>query len=95
MRGLPQEKEQIQLAGADYQRALDLYQKSAGWGNATARIVQVQASLDSVNTRLQEIAQGQQQPDPVAEKRGRVAGAIVRLIDALRDKSTRKNANDH
>ena len=95
VRGLPQEKEQIQLAGADYQRALDLYQKSAGWGNATARIVQVQASLDSVNTRLQEIAQGQQQPDPVAEKRGRVAGAIVRLIDALRDKSTRKNANDH
>jgi tetratricopeptide (TPR) repeat protein len=95
IRGMPQEKDQIQQAADDYQRALDLYQKSAGFGSSTARIKEVQASLESVNTRLQQIAKGQEPPDPVAQKRGRVFGAIVGLFRALRDKSTKKDGSDH
>jgi tetrahydromethanopterin S-methyltransferase subunit F len=94
VRGLPQEKEQIQQAADDYQRALELYQKSAGWGNATARIKEVQGSLESVNTRLQQIAQGQE-PEAAAVRHNRVAGAIIGLINALRDKSTKKDGSDH
>lgn len=95
VRGLPQEKEQIQQAADDYQRALDLYQKSAGWGNSTARIKEVQGSLESVNTRLQQIAQGQEPPEAAAVRHNRVAGAIIGLINALRDKSTKKDGSDH
>jgi serine/threonine-protein kinase len=95
VRGLPQEKEQIQQAAADYQRALDLYQKSAGYGNATSRIVLVQTDMESVNTRLQQIALGQDQLEPLARQHGPVVKAIVGLIDALRDKSTKKNDPDH
>jgi hypothetical protein len=72
-----------------------LYQKSAGWGNSTARIKEVEASLESVNTRLQQIAQGQEQPDPVAARHNKVAGAIIGLINALRDKSTKKDGSSH
>jgi tetratricopeptide (TPR) repeat protein/predicted Ser/Thr protein kinase len=89
VRGLPQEKQQIQQAADDYRRALDLYQKSAGWGNSTARIKDVQTSLESVNTRLEQIAQ--EQEDPVAARRSKVAGAIIGLFHALRDKSTKKD----
>ncbi len=55
IRGLPQEKDQISRAAADYQRALDLYRSIVPYGNSNAQIKRVQASLDSVNTRLQEI----------------------------------------
>jgi len=89
VRGLPQEKQQIQQAGDDYQRALDLYQKSAGWGDSNMRIGQVQTSLESVNTRLQQLAMGDGQDEEQA-KHGKVAGAIIGLINALRDKSTKK-----
>jgi len=82
VRDLPQEKEQIQQAANDYQRALDLYQKSAGWGSAGMRIVQVQKDLESVNTRLQQIDSSEDKPG--------VAGKILGLIEALRDKSTKK-----
>jgi len=95
VRGLPQEKDQIQQAADDYKRALDLYQKSAGWVNAAARIKEVQASLESVNTRLQQIELGQQQPDPVAQRHGKVAEAIIGLVNALRDKSTKKDGSEH
>ncbi|PWT89313.1 MAG: hypothetical protein C5B56_07335, partial [Proteobacteria bacterium] len=53
VRGLPQEKDQITRARDDYQRALELYQAIAPYGNANASIVRVQNSLDSVNFRLQ------------------------------------------
>jgi tetratricopeptide (TPR) repeat protein len=89
VRGLPQEKDEIQRAASDYQRALDLYQKSNGWGNAALRIAEMQASLESAKTRLQQIEQGDQ--DPIA-RRGRVAGAIIGLINALRNKSTKKDS---
>ena len=92
VRGLPQEKVQIQQAANDYQRALDLYQKSAGWGNATARIAEMQASLESANTRLAQIAQEQELTEKEEKKRS-VANAILGLFNALRDKATKKS--DH
>ena len=59
VRGLPQEKDQIQRAADDYRRSLELYQSIAPYGNANANIARVQASLESANFRLQEIAQAQ------------------------------------
>ena len=56
VRGLPQEKDQIQRAGDDYRHALDLYQSIAPYGNSSSYVASVQSSLNSVNTRLQEIA---------------------------------------
>jgi len=85
VRGLPQEKDQIQRAADDYKRALDLYQQSAPYGNANARIGQVQSSLESANFRLAEIEREAQAS--AAPEHGRVAGAIVGLIDALRGKA--------
>jgi serine/threonine protein kinase len=58
VRGLPQEKDQIQRAADDYKRALDLYQQVAPYGNANRQILRVQNSLESVNTRLQQIQSG-------------------------------------
>jgi tetratricopeptide (TPR) repeat protein/predicted Ser/Thr protein kinase len=55
IQGLPQEKDQISRAGGDYQHALNLYQSVVPYGNSNVQIKRVQASLDSVNTRLQEI----------------------------------------
>jgi hypothetical protein len=63
VRGLPPEKDQIQLAADDYKRAEELYQSVAPWGKAFANIARVRLSLDSVNFRLHEIDQ-QQQPQP-------------------------------
>ena len=93
VRGLPPEKDQIQQAADDYQRALDLYQKSNGWGNAALRVPEMQASLESARTRLQQIALGDQEPEAV--RHNKVAGAIIGLINALRNKSTKKDENDH
>ncbi len=88
VRGLPQEKDQVQRAADDYKRALDLYQQSAPYGNANVRVDEVESSLESVNFRLTEIDQeGQTTVEP---QRGKVAGAIVGLIDALRGKTERK-----
>jgi TPR repeat protein len=56
VRGLPQEKEQLQRAQQDYQSALDLYQEIAPFGNSSAQIVRVQADSESVRNRLQQIA---------------------------------------
>jgi eukaryotic-like serine/threonine-protein kinase len=56
VRGLPQEKDQIERARDDYRRALELYQDIAPWGNANASIVRVQTSLESVEFRLAEVA---------------------------------------
>ena len=83
VRGLPQEKDQIQRAADDYKRALDLYQQSVGYGSAATRIDQVLKSLDSVNFRLQEIEQAKDGGEAAARE-PRVAGAIIGLIQALR-----------
>ena len=58
IRGLPQEKDQIQRAADDYRRALELYQGIAPYGNASASIVRVQQSLESVNFRLRQLEEG-------------------------------------
>ena len=42
VRGLPQEKDQIERADDDYQQALKLYQEIAPWGKAIANIPVVQ-----------------------------------------------------
>ncbi len=55
VRGLPQEKDEVERAAGDYRRALDLYQSVAPYGNASVGIVRVQTSLESVNTRLEQI----------------------------------------
>jgi len=55
IRGLPQEKDQISRAAGDYQQALNLYQSIVPYGNSNVQIKRVQASLDSANTRLQEV----------------------------------------
>jgi hypothetical protein len=55
IQGLPQEKDQIGRAAGDYQHALNLYQSIVPYGNSNAQIKRVQASLDSANTRLQEV----------------------------------------
>lgn len=55
VRGLPQEKDQLNRAAADYTRALNLYQETAPYNNAGANIKRVQISLDGVTARLQEI----------------------------------------
>jgi tetratricopeptide (TPR) repeat protein len=55
--GLPQEKDEVDRAAGDFARALDLYQGVAPYGNASAGIVRVQASLVIVRARLQQIAE--------------------------------------
>jgi tetratricopeptide (TPR) repeat protein len=78
VRGLPQEKEQITRARDDYQRALQLYQGIAPYGNANAAIVRVEDSLDSVNYRLQEI-----ENPPVNNSDSGGGGAIEKLRKLL------------
>jgi len=58
VRGLPQEKDQIERVEDDYKRALDLYQGIAPYGNANDGIVRVEKSLESVGSRLDQIALG-------------------------------------
>jgi tetratricopeptide (TPR) repeat protein/predicted Ser/Thr protein kinase len=55
VRGLPQEKDEVDRAAADYHRALDLYQSAAPYGNASGGIVRVEAALQAVNARLELI----------------------------------------
>ena len=43
VRGLPQEKDQVQKVADDYQRALQLYQEIAPYGNASAMIARVES----------------------------------------------------
>ncbi len=62
VRGLPQEKDQLQRSGDDYRRALRLYQEIAPYGNAAAKITRVQSSLESVDYRLKEIQTGSSSP---------------------------------
>lgn len=52
VRGLPQEKDQIQRAASDYQKAIDIYQSIVPYGNSSAQIGKLQHSLDVANGRL-------------------------------------------
>jgi tetratricopeptide (TPR) repeat protein len=55
VRGLPPEKDQIQRAADDYQRALELYRGLGSFGKAPVNVARVQQSLEQVNQRLHEI----------------------------------------
>ncbi|MFN7999221.1 MAG: serine/threonine-protein kinase [Bryobacteraceae bacterium] len=55
IRGLPQERDQIEKSQDDYKRALELYQNIAPYGNATSNIMRVQKSLEAVQFRLEEV----------------------------------------
>jgi eukaryotic-like serine/threonine-protein kinase len=59
IRGLPQEKEQMERVANDYKMALDLYQSVAPYGNASVQIARVQKDLESVNARTQQLSQGE------------------------------------
>jgi serine/threonine protein kinase len=55
VRGLPQEKDELARALSDYQRALELYQSITPFGNSAAFIEDINASVDSIQFRLNEI----------------------------------------
>ncbi|MEO8368532.1 MAG: serine/threonine-protein kinase [Candidatus Solibacter sp.] len=55
VRGLPPEKDQIQRAADDYNRAEELYQGISPWGKSIVNLVRVRVSLESVNFRLHQI----------------------------------------
>jgi hypothetical protein len=55
IRGLPQEKDEVQKAVNDYNRALELYQQITPYGNASTGIIRVQAALQGVKGRLLEL----------------------------------------
>ena len=55
VRGLPQEKDQIQKAADDYRRALELYQGIVPYSSANVNIVRVQGSLSAIEYRLAEL----------------------------------------
>jgi tetratricopeptide (TPR) repeat protein len=76
VRGLPQERDQIDRARQDYQRSMGLYQEIAPYGNASASIMRVQGSLDSVNSRLGQI--------DAEQAAGQVTGAAAVVGDVLR-----------
>ena len=68
MRGLPQERDQVQRTVTDYQEALDLYQSIVPYPKASAGVARVESSLESAKTRLQEIDAGQNaQPGQVGQ----------------------------
>lgn len=64
MRGLPQERDQVERAAKDYKEALDLYQSVLPYPKAANGVARAQTSLVSANYRLQEIAAGQTQAVP-------------------------------
>lgn len=55
VRGLPQEKDQIQKAADDYRRALELYQGIVPYSSANVNIVRVQGNLSAIEYRLEEL----------------------------------------
>jgi tetratricopeptide (TPR) repeat protein/predicted Ser/Thr protein kinase len=55
VRGLPQEKDQIQKAADDYRRALELYQGIVPYSSANVNIVRLQSSLFAIESRLAEL----------------------------------------
>ncbi len=59
IRGLPQEKEQMERVANDYKMALDLYESIAPYGNANVQIARVQKDLEAVNARTQQLSQSE------------------------------------
>ncbi|MBV9506719.1 MAG: serine/threonine protein kinase [Acidobacteriia bacterium] len=59
VRGLPQERDEIQHAEDDYKRALQLYQQIAPYGNSNDGIVKIEKSLESVDFRLNQLGSAQ------------------------------------
>ena len=59
VRGLPQEKDQIQKAADDYRRALELYQGIVPYSSANINIVRVQGSLSAIEYRLADLQSDQ------------------------------------
>ncbi|HLK69945.1 MAG TPA: serine/threonine-protein kinase [Bryobacteraceae bacterium] len=55
MRGLPQEKDLLERAREDYGRAIQLYQAIIPYAKASDNILKVQARLDEVSERIQEL----------------------------------------
>ncbi|HUA60135.1 MAG TPA: serine/threonine-protein kinase [Verrucomicrobiae bacterium] len=62
VRGLPQEKDEIDRAAADYNRALELYQGIEPYGHSTKSAARVQSSMEAVTGRLGEIQSGGKSP---------------------------------
>jgi tetratricopeptide (TPR) repeat protein len=58
IQGLPQEKDEVQKAHDDYNRALRLYQEIAPYGNANTNIVRLQGVLSAVEYRLRRLQGG-------------------------------------
>jgi predicted Ser/Thr protein kinase/tetratricopeptide (TPR) repeat protein len=58
LRGMPREKDQIERAAADFNRALELYQGIVPFGHATKSAAVAQSGLDGANSRLAQIAAG-------------------------------------
>jgi len=58
VRGMPREKDQIERAAADFNRALELYQGIVPFGHATKSAALAQSGLDGANSRLAQIAAG-------------------------------------
>lgn len=56
--GLPQEKDMLKKCAEDYERALELYQGIAPYGNASANVVRVQEKLDRVKQRIDKLDGG-------------------------------------
>jgi serine/threonine protein kinase len=55
VRGLPQERDQIQKAADDYRRALELYQGIVPYSSANVNIVRVAGSLSAIEYRLAQL----------------------------------------
>jgi eukaryotic-like serine/threonine-protein kinase len=62
VRGMPEEKDQIERAADDYKRALQLYQQIAPYGNANDGIVRVGISLIAVEFRLHQLGPDKENP---------------------------------
>jgi tetratricopeptide (TPR) repeat protein len=58
VRGLPQEKDRMESAAADYSRALELYRGIAPYGHATKSAAAAQSGVDAATSRLAQIVVG-------------------------------------
>jgi serine/threonine protein kinase/tetratricopeptide (TPR) repeat protein len=55
VKNLPQEADCLQKAADDFRKAIDLYGKAIGFGDSSTRVRQVQAQLDAVTARLDQL----------------------------------------
>lgn len=88
IRGLPQEKDQIQRAREDYARALGLYQEIAPWGNSNASIVRVENSLEQVNSRLDQIEGGGKEAHH--GRLGKIPDIVKSIVDLWQSRAAKQ-----